>query len=85
MPCVTQTTEMITTDFLVIGSGVAGLSFALRAAKHGKVIVLCKSDPLVSSSAKAQGGIAAVMDKNDTFDFSHADTKKPDASGIGLG
>ena len=65
---------MITTDFLVIGSGVAGLSFALRAAEHGKVIVLCKSDPLVSSSAKAQGGIAAVTDKNDSFEEHVADT-----------
>ena len=65
---------MITSDFLVIGSGVAGLSFALRAAEHGKVIVLCKSDPLVSSSAKAQGGIAAVMDANDTFEEHVADT-----------
>ena len=65
---------MITSDFLVIGSGVAGLSFALRAAEHGKVIVLCKSDPLVSSSAKAQGGIAAVMDKNDSFEEHIADT-----------
>ena len=65
---------MITTDFLVIGSGVAGLSFALRAAEHGKVIVLCKNDPLVSSSAKAQGGIAAVMDKNDTIEEHIADT-----------
>lgn len=66
--------KMITSDFLVIGSGAAGLSFALRAAEHGKVIVLCKSDPLVSSSAKAQGGIAAVTDKNDTFDEHIADT-----------
>ena len=66
--------KMITSDFLVIGSGVAGLSFALRAAEHGKVIVLCKSDPLVSSSAKAQGGIAAVIDKNDTFEEHVADT-----------
>ncbi len=66
--------KMITSDFLVIGSGVAGLSFALRAAEHGKVIVLCKSDPLVSSSAKAQGGIAAVTDKNDTFEEHVADT-----------
>ncbi|HIX19092.1 MAG TPA: L-aspartate oxidase [Candidatus Akkermansia intestinigallinarum] len=65
---------MITSDFLVIGSGVAGLSFALRAAEHGKVIVLCKSDPLVSSSAKAQGGIAAVMSSNDSFEEHIADT-----------
>ena len=65
---------MIKSDFLVIGSGAAGLSFALRAAEHGKVIVLCKDDPLVSSSAKAQGGIAAVTDKNDTFEEHIADT-----------
>ena len=65
---------MITSDFLVIGCGVAGLSFALRAAEHGRVIVLCKSDPLVSSSAKAQGGIAAVTDENDTFEEHVADT-----------
>ena len=65
---------MTTTDFLVIGSGVAGLSFALRAAEYGKVTILCKSDPLVSSSAKAQGGIAAVIDKDDTFEEHVADT-----------
>ncbi|MDO5449988.1 MAG: L-aspartate oxidase [Akkermansia sp.] len=65
---------MITSDFLVIGSGAAGLSFALRAAEHGKVVVLCKDDPLVSSSAKAQGGIAAVTDKDDTFEEHVADT-----------
>ena len=67
-------TFMIHTDFLVVGSGVAGLSFALRAAEHGSVTVLCKSDPLVSSSAKAQGGIAAVTDKNDSFEEHIADT-----------
>ena len=65
---------MKTSDFLVIGSGVAGLSFALRAAEHGSVRVLCKADALESSSAKAQGGIAAVMDKNDTFAEHIADT-----------
>ena len=65
---------MVQTDFLVVGCGVAGLSFALRAAEHGRVIMLCKSDPLVSSSAKAQGGIAAVIDKNDTFEEHIADT-----------
>ncbi len=65
----------ITSDFLVIGSGIAGLSFALRAAEHGRVIVLCKTeDFLESSSAKAQGGIAAVMDENDSFEEHVADT-----------
>ncbi len=65
----------ISSDFLVIGSGVAGLSFALRAAEHGRVIVLSKAASfLESSSAKAQGGIAAVMDENDSFEEHVLDT-----------
>ncbi len=51
----------MTTDFLVIGSGIAGLSFALRAAKHGKVTVLAKGGALESNTAWAQGGIASVL------------------------
>ncbi|MFI3242707.1 MAG: L-aspartate oxidase [Akkermansia sp.] len=65
---------MNTSDFLVIGSGVAGLSFALRAAQHGKVIVLCKDDFFETSSAKAQGGIAAVTDNTDCFEDHVKDT-----------
>ena len=59
--------KMKTSDFLVIGAGVAGLSFALRAAEHGKVAVITKGKFLDCSSAKAQGGIAAVWDRNDSF------------------
>ena len=66
--------HMRTSDFLVIGAGVAGLSFALRAAQYGSVIVITKSDALESSSAKAQGGIAAVMDKDDSFEEHIQDT-----------
>jgi L-aspartate oxidase len=51
----------MTADFLVIGSGIAGLSFALRAAKHGSVIVLTKGDAYESNTAWAQGGIASVL------------------------
>ncbi|MEI6818329.1 MAG: L-aspartate oxidase [Verrucomicrobiota bacterium] len=51
----------MTADFLVIGSGVAGLSFALRAAKHGSVIVLTKGGAYESNTAWAQGGIASVL------------------------
>lgn len=51
----------MTTDFLVIGTGIAGLSFALRAAKHGKVVVLAKGRASESNTAWAQGGIAAVL------------------------
>ena len=65
---------MKTSDFLVIGAGVAGLSFALRAAEHGKVAVITKGKFLDCSSAKAQGGNAAVWDRNDSFEDHVADT-----------
>lgn len=66
---------MNTSDFLVIGSGAAGLSFALHAAQHGNVTVLCKDDFFETSSAKAQGGIAAVTDCiNDSFEEHVQDT-----------
>ena len=45
----------------VIGAGIAGLSFAIRAAAHGSVIVLTKGEALDSNTAWAQGGIAAVL------------------------
>lgn len=54
----------MTADFLVIGAGVAGLSFALRAARHGSVIVLTKGDVYESNTAWAQGGIASVLEES---------------------
>ncbi len=51
----------MTADFLVIGTGIAGLSFALRAARHGSVIVVTKGDAYESNTAWAQGGIASVL------------------------
>ncbi len=51
----------MTSDFLVVGAGIAGLSFALRAAKHGKVVVLTKGKAEESNTAWAQGGIASVL------------------------
>ena len=53
--------RLVTSDYLVIGAGVAGLSFALRAACHGSVTVLVKGNVYESNTAWAQGGIAAVM------------------------
>ncbi|MBE0673325.1 MAG: FAD-dependent oxidoreductase, partial [Bacteroidales bacterium] len=62
------------TDFLVIGSGVAGLSFALKAAAHGKVAIVTKAAVEESNTRYAQGGIAAVMYKPDTFEKHIKDT-----------
>ncbi|WP_430933550.1 L-aspartate oxidase [Saccharicrinis sp. 156] len=54
-------------DFLVIGSGIAGLSFALKVAPYGKVLVISKTKLAETNTAYAQGGIAAVTYKPDDF------------------
>lgn len=61
-------------DFLVIGSGIAGLNFALLASKHGTVAIVTKKELMESNSNYAQGGIAGVMDKFDSFDKHITDT-----------
>ena len=61
-------------DFLVIGSGIAGLSFALNAARHGKVIVVTKKRDSESNTNQAQGGIACVLDPTDSFESHIRDT-----------
>lgn len=62
------------TDFLVVGTGVAGLSFALKAAEKGKVILVAKSNIDEGSTKYAQGGIAAVMYHPDTYQKHIQDT-----------
>lgn len=61
-------------DFLVLGGGIAGLTFALEAAKHGSVAVLVKKGLEESSTSWAQGGIAAVAAADDNFDLHIQDT-----------
>jgi L-aspartate oxidase len=62
------------TDFLVIGSGIAGLSFALSAAAHGQVLLLTKSELLNTSTNRAQGGIASALGTEDSFVQHERDT-----------
>tara|TARA_B100000686_G_scaffold354054_1_gene462411 strand:- start:789 stop:2450 length:1662 start_codon:yes stop_codon:yes gene_type:complete len=61
-------------DFLVIGSGIAGLTFALKAAEFGSVAIITKDAIDESATRYAQGGIASVMAENDSYDFHVKDT-----------
>lgn len=65
---------MIETDFLVIGSGIAGLTFALKAAAHGKVIVVTKSELSDTNTSWAQGGVAAAVGEGDSWELHEEDT-----------
>ncbi|WP_437888223.1 L-aspartate oxidase [Phytobacter sp. V91] len=69
-----KTTSDLSCDVLVIGSGAAGLSVALRMAEHHKVIVLSKGPVSEGSTFYAQGGIAAVFDETDSIESHVEDT-----------
>lgn len=72
---------MSTPDFLVLGSGIAGLSFALRAAELGDVMVVTKRAMNQSATEWAQGGVAAVLDPVDSYAKHARDTHR---AGAGL-
>jgi L-aspartate oxidase len=61
-------------DFLILGSGIAGLSFALKVAPRGRVAIVTKKDRAESNTNYAQGGIASVTSKEDTFELHVRDT-----------
>src|SRR4051794_17137181 len=72
---------MLKFDYVVIGSGIAGLSFALKAAARGSVALITKSAKAESNTAYAQGGIASVTSPEDSFELHVRDTLE---AGAGL-
>lgn len=71
----------VETDFLVIGSGIAGLTFAIHASSHGRVEVVTKSSLSESNTQYAQGGMAAALGEDDSWELHEEDTL---AAGAGL-
>src|SRR5712692_8826690 len=71
--------EVIRADFLVLGSGIAGLRAALGLARSGKVLVVTKDQPTESNTGYAQGGVAVALGEDDTPDLHLADTLKAGA------
>src|SRR5205809_6699213 len=68
-------------DFLILGSGIAGLSFALKVAPRGRVAIITKKNRAESNTNYAQGGIAAVTSKEDSIELHVQDTLQ---AGAGL-
>src|ERR1041385_2485130 len=68
-------------EFVILGSGIAGLSFALKVAGHGRVAIITKKNRAESNTNYAQGGIAAVTSKEDSVELHVRDTLE---AGAGL-
>lgn len=61
-------------DFIIIGSGVAGLKYALEVSKHGSVAIITKAEPQESNTNYAQGGVSAVLGPSDSVENHVRDT-----------
>jgi L-aspartate oxidase len=70
----TTATSQLFTNVLVLGAGVAGLRAAIEASRHGNVILACKNGITDSNTWYAQGGIASVLDRSDSFESHIKDT-----------
>lgn len=75
----TRDENWIETDFLVIGTGVAGLRAALELARHGRVLLATKDQPAESNSAYAQGGVAVALAEDDETELHLEDTLRAGA------
>ncbi len=80
-PTFAASQAVIHTDFLIIGSGIAGLSLALNLAERGRVTLVTKKALEDSNTNYAQGGVASVLGEDDSFDLHVQDTL---AAGAGL-
>src|SRR4029078_7533065 len=66
--------DVLETDYLVIGSGIAGLNFALLAAEHGRVVVVTKKRPNDTNTNWSPGGVASLLASDDSFEQHITDT-----------
>src|SRR6185503_8859695 len=73
--------DIIRVDFLVLGSGIAGLRAAVGMARHGRVLVVTKDQPTESNTGYAQGGVAVALGTDDRTELHREDTI---AAGAGI-